>query len=70
MIEPIGRKPALPPERSQTPLWFAIGALCISVTSFSMHNTQLGDVVFWAGGVIAVIAMAYWFFQPRHGLKK
>jgi len=68
MVEPIGRKPPPPPERSQRPLWFAIGGLLVSVFSFTMQDLQIGDVVFWAGGVFAVIAMIYWFVQPKHGM--
>ena len=26
---------------------------------------MIGDVVFWAGGVFAVIALVYYFFQPH-----
>ncbi|GLI94427.1 hypothetical protein [Methylocystis echinoides] len=57
-----------PEERSQTPLWFAIAGLVISVASFSMKDLMIGDVVFWAGGVFAAIALVYYFFQPSHGL--
>lgn len=56
------------PERSQSPLWFAIVGLLISLASFSMKDLMIGDVVFWAGGVFAVIALAYYFFQPKHGI--
>ena len=55
-------------ERSQTPLWFAIAGLLISLASFLMQDLQIGDVVFWAGGVFAAIALVYYFVQPRHGL--
>lgn len=55
-------------ERSQSPLWFAIVGLLISLASFTMRDLQIGDVVFWAGGVFAVIALVYYFVQPRHGL--
>lgn len=56
-----------PEERSQTPLWFAIGGLLVSVGSFSMRDLQIGDVVFWAGGVFAAISLVYYFVQPTHG---
>lgn len=59
-----------PQERSQTPLWFAIGGLLVSVASFSMKDLQIGDVVFWAGGVFAGISLIYYFVQPTHGLSK
>lgn len=64
---PHGRKPPQP-ERSQTPLWFAIGGLVVSLFSFSMKDLMIADVVLWAGGVFAVIALVYYFFQPSHGL--
>jgi hypothetical protein len=59
-----------PQERSQTPLWFAIGGLLVSVASFSMKDLQIGDVVCWAGGVFAAISLIYYFVQPTHGLPK
>ena len=42
--------------------------LVISLTSFSMKDLMIGDVVFWAGGVFAAIALVYYFFRPTHGL--
>jgi hypothetical protein len=57
-----------PEERSQAPLWFAIGGLLVSLASFSMRDLQIGDVVFWAGGVFTAIALVYYFVQPTHGL--
>jgi hypothetical protein len=61
------QKPGQPEERSQRPLWFAIGGLLISLSSFVMGDQVIGDVVLWAGGVFAVIALVYYFFQPTHG---
>ncbi|MGD9543246.1 MAG: hypothetical protein AB7F41_05435 [Methylocystis sp.] len=55
-------------ERSQRPLWIAIAGLLISVTSYSMKDMMLGDVVFWFGAVLAAIGVLYWFIQPKHGL--
>jgi hypothetical protein len=57
-----------PEEPSQTPLWFAIAGLSVSLSSFFMKDLMIGDVVFWGGGVFAVIALVYYFFQPKHGL--
>ncbi len=57
-----------PEERSQTPLWFAIAGLVISLASFSMKDLMIGDVVFWGGGVFTAIALVYYFFRPTHGL--
>ncbi len=57
-----------PKERSQSPLWFAIGGLLVSLASFSMQDLQIGDVVFWAGAVFAAIALVYYFAQPTHGI--
>ncbi|QGM96373.1 hypothetical protein [Methylocystis parvus] len=57
-----------PQERGQTPLWFAIGGLLVSVASFSMQDLQIGDVVFWAGAVFAGIALIYYFVRPTHGV--
>ncbi len=62
------RRAPQPEERSQSPLWFAIAGLLVSLASFSMQDLQIGDVVFWAGGVFAAIALVYYFFQPKHGL--
>lgn len=62
------RKPGQAEERSQTPLWFAIGGLAVSLSSFAMGDQMIGDVVLWAGGVFAVIALVYYFFQPTHGI--
>jgi hypothetical protein len=62
------KRPAPPEERSQTPLWFAIGGLLVSLASYGMRDLQIGDVVFWAGGVFAVISLIYYFVQPTHGL--
>lgn len=62
------QKPGQPEERSQTPLWFAIGGLLVSLSSFALGDQMIGDVVLWAGGVFAVIALVYYFFQPSHGL--
>ena len=64
------------PERSQSPLWFAIAGLVISISSFSMKDMMiatpvegyLGCCVFWFGAVFAVVSMLYWLFQPKHGL--
>ncbi len=70
MSQPVNKRPQPPQERSQTPLWFAIAGLAISVFSFAMQNTMLGDVVLWFGGVFAVVAMVYYFIQPTHGLRK
>lgn len=67
MVQPTGKTPP-PKERGQKPLWFAIGGLLISVFSFGLGDMQIADVVFWAGGVFAAIAMIYWFVQPTHGL--
>jgi hypothetical protein len=55
-------------ERSQRPLWIAIGGLLISVFSYTMKDLQIGDVVFWFGVVLAAIGVLYWFIRPKHGL--
>lgn len=64
------QKPGEPEERSQRPLWFAIGGLLVSLSSSVLADQMIGDVVLWAGGVFAVIALVYYFFQPRHGLPR
>jgi hypothetical protein len=64
------RRPGPPQERSQTPLWFAIVGLLVSVASFSMKDLMVGDVVFWAGAVFAAVALIYYFARPTHGLPK
>jgi len=55
-------------ERSQRPLWIAIGGLLVSVLSYTMRDLMLGDVVFWFGVVLAFIGVLYWFIRPKHGL--
>lgn len=70
MSQSINKKPQPPRERSQTPLWFAIAGLSISVFSFTMQDMMIGDVVFWSGGVFAAIALLYYFMQPTHGLPR
>jgi hypothetical protein len=55
-------------ERSQRPLWIAIGGLLVSVISYTMKDLMLGDVVFWFGVVLAFIGVLYWSIKPRHGM--
>jgi hypothetical protein len=63
------RNPPPPEEQSQTPLWFAIGGLLVSLASFGLGvDPMVGDILFWTGGVIAVIALIYYFVRPTHGL--
>ncbi|HEY8161956.1 MAG: hypothetical protein ACR650_06035 [Methylocystis sp.] len=70
MSEFRNKRPQPQEERSQAPLWFAITGLLISLASFSMKDMMIGDVVFWAGGVFATIALVYYFAQPSHGIPK
>lgn len=66
------KKPPAPVERSQTPLWFAIGGLLVSLASFGTQDTesmQIGDVIFWTGVVIVAISLVYYFFSPTHGIR-
>jgi hypothetical protein len=62
------KKPPQKKERSQRPLWIAIGGLLVSVLSYTMKDLQIGDVVFWFGVVLAFLGVLYWFMQPKHGL--
>jgi hypothetical protein len=55
-------------ERSQRPLWIAVSGLVISLFSYSMNDLMIGDVVFYLGLFVAVIGIAYWILQPKHGL--
>ena len=55
-------------ERSQKPLWLAIGGLVVSVFSYSMNDLMIGDVVFWTGLCFAAITLLYWIMNPRHGM--
>jgi len=64
----LGKKVTKDKERSQKPLWFAIGGLLVSMFSYSMNDLMVGDVVFWVGLCFAGIALIYWFVNPRHGL--
>lgn len=70
MTENSTRPQPKPPERGQKPLWYAIAGLAISLFSFSLRDQQIGVVVFWFGGVFALIALVYWFVQPTHGFRR
>jgi len=65
--DPESRPRQKPPERSQTPLWFAVGGLAASLYSRAMHDEGIADVVLVLGIACAVIAVAYWAVRPRHG---
>ena len=67
MTEPSNKKPPSQEERSQKPLWYAIGGLVISLISFNFGDHQIGVVVFWFGAVFAAISLIYWFARPTHG---
>jgi hypothetical protein len=54
--------------RGQGPIWFAVGGLLVAVFGYSMSEEVIGDMVALHGAVIAVLALLYWFFRPRHGL--
>jgi len=68
MSEGMNRRQPQKPERSQSPLWFAIAGLVICIASFGMRDLMIGDVVFWFGGFCAVMGILYWLLQPKHGL--
>ncbi len=68
MTQDRGKTPQRNQERSQKPLWFAIGGLVVSVLSYSMNDLMIGDVVFWTGLCFAAITLLYWFVNPRHGM--
>ena len=57
-----------PQERSQAPLWFAIGGLLVSLASFSMRDLQIGEA--GLSGPEASLRRSRWsyhFVQPTHG---
>jgi hypothetical protein len=62
------KTPASSKERSQRPLWVAVAGLVISLFSYSMNDLMIGDVVFYLGLFVALIGIAYWVLQPKHGL--
>jgi hypothetical protein len=62
------KTPAPSKERSQRPLWIAVAGLVISLFSYSMNDLMIGDVVFYLGLFVALIGIAYWVLQPKHGL--
>ncbi len=68
MPENSNKLPTPSKERSQRPLWIAILGLVISLFSYSMNDMMIGDVVFYLGLFVAVIGIAYWVLQPKHGL--
>jgi hypothetical protein len=57
------------PEPSQAPLWFVIIGMVIAISSRGMKDEMLAEVVFWFGVVFAVIAMLYYGFRPKHGMR-
>ncbi len=63
------RKPVKAPEPSQAPLWFVIVGLGLALYSRGMKNEMIGEVVFWLGVVFSIIAMLYWVFRPKHGMR-
>jgi hypothetical protein len=63
------RQPKKSPERSQTPLWFAVAGLAIVLLSRGMKDEMIGDVVAWFGGACSVVAMLYWAVRPKHGMR-
>ena len=67
MPENSNKLPTPSKERSQRPLWIAILGLVISLFSYSMNDMMIGDVVFYLGLFVAVIGIAYWVLQPKHG---
>ena len=62
------KTPASSKELSQRPLWVAVAGLVISLFSYSMNDLMIGDVVFYLGLFVALIGIAYWVLQPKHGL--
>lgn len=62
------KTPASSKERSQRPLWIAVVGLVISLFSYSMNDLMIGDVIFYLGLFVALIGIAYWVLQPKHGL--
>jgi len=60
--------PKKSPERSQTPLYVAIVGLAISLYSFAMAAETMRTVVMTGGVIIAIVGVAYWFLNPKHGL--
>ena len=65
---PNRRTPKKGPEPSQAPLWFIIIGLGIAIFSRGMKDELIGNLTFWFGVVLGVIAVLYWIFRPRHGL--
>lgn len=63
------RRPLKAPEPSQAPLWFVIVGLGLALFGRRMHDEQLAEVVFWFGVVFSFIAMLYWAFRPKHGMR-
>ena len=55
-------------ERSQTPLYVAIGGLGVSIYSFTLEAETMRTVVMSGGVVVAIVGIAYWFLNPKHGL--
>jgi len=63
------RKPLKAPEPSQGPLWFVIIGLGLALYSRGMNDEQIAQVVLWLGAVISFVALLYWAFRPKHGLR-
>jgi hypothetical protein len=63
------RRPLKAPEPSQAPLWFVIVGLGLALFSRGMNDEQIAQVVLWFGVVISFVALLYWAFRPKHGLR-
>ncbi|MGA9826224.1 MAG: hypothetical protein WBQ53_15500 [Methylocystis sp.] len=63
------RRPTKAPEPSQAPLWFVIVGLGLALYSRGMNDEQIAQVVLWFGVVISFVALLYWAFRPKHGLR-
>ena len=63
------RNPLKAPEPSQAPLWFVIVGLGVALFSRGMNDERIAQVVFWFGVVFSFVAMLYWAFRPKHGMR-
>ena len=70
MLEvPNKRQPQKSPERGQGPLWFVIIGMVIVLFSRGVKDEMIGEIVFWFGVIFSVVALLYWVFRPKHGVR-
>ena len=66
---PNKRRSEKAPERGQGALWFVIIGMVIAIVSRGIKDEMIGQVVLWFGVAFSVVALLYWGFRPKHGMR-